>query len=136
MTLAVAHGFGARLQRESEHLLDVVPSLLRGHAPEPSLVHGDLWSGNAATLPTGEPVVFDPAIYVGDREVDVAMTELFGGFRAGFLAAYRERMPLDAGYPGRRDAYNLYHLLNHLNLFGTSYLDQVERTLARLVARC
>ena len=100
------------------------------------MVHGDLWSGNAATLPTGEAVVFDPAVYVGDREVDAAMTELFGGFGDGFLAAYRERRPLDAGYPVRRDAYNLYHLLNHLNLFGAGYLDRVERTLARLVAIC
>jgi protein-ribulosamine 3-kinase len=132
LTLAVANGFGARVQREGERLLAALPSLLRGHPPEPSLVHGDLWSGNAATLATGEPLVFDPAVYIGDREVDVAMTGLFGGFGAGFLAAYRELMPLDAGYPWRRDAYNLYHLLNHLNLFGASYLAHVERTLARL----
>jgi fructosamine-3-kinase len=93
-----------------------------------------LWSGNAAVLANGEPVVFDPAVYAGDREADVAMTELFGGFDADFYAAYNEAWRLDAGYPVRRRLYNLYHLLNHLNLFGASYLAQVEQTIGALLA--
>ncbi|MCC7219622.1 MAG: fructosamine kinase family protein, partial [Candidatus Contendobacter sp.] len=82
----------------------------------------------------GEPVVFDPAVYYGDREADLAMTELFGGFPEGFYAAYREAWPLDAGYLQRRSLYNLYHVLNHLNLFGGGYLAQAERLIAQLLA--
>jgi fructosamine-3-kinase len=134
LALACANGFGGALQRDGERLLASVPSLLWGHAPAPSLVHGDLWSGNAATLVGGDPVVFDPAVYVGDREVDLAMTELFGGFGPEFLRAYDERWPLAPGYALRRDLYNLYHLLNHLNLFGASYLARTRRTLAGLLA--
>ena len=134
LALARANGFGGALQRDGERLLASVPSLLRGHAPAPSLVHGDLWSGNAASLADGAAVVFDPAVYVGDREVDLAMTELFGGFGPQFLRAYAGRWPLDSGYPLRRDLYNLYHLLNHLNLFGASYLAPAERKIASLLA--
>jgi protein-ribulosamine 3-kinase len=109
-------------------------SLLRGHAPQPSLVHGDLWSGNAG-FTAGGPVLFDPAVYFGDREVDVAMTELFGGFPDEFYAAYNEAFPLPAGYEARKRLYNLYHLLNHLNLFGEGYLAQVEEALRLLLER-
>jgi protein-ribulosamine 3-kinase len=133
LALAAANGFGG-LQRDGECLLAMLPRLL-DHRPEPSLVHGDLWSGNAATLRDGAPVVFDPAVYVGDREVDIAMTELFGGFGADFRSAYQGAWPLGAGYRVRRDVYNLYHVLNHLNLFGAGYLGRVETTLAALVAR-
>jgi protein-ribulosamine 3-kinase len=110
-----------------------VPSLklLDGHKPQPSLLHGDLWSGNAGFTANG-PVVFDPAVYYGDREADLAMTELFGGFPREFYRAYEEAFPLDAGYAGRKPLYNLYHLLNHLNLFGRGYLAQVEETLGLL----
>ena len=131
---AARNGCGTDLQRDGERLLDRLPSLWRGHAPRPSLLHGDLWSGNAATLATGEPVIFDPAVYVGDREADVAMTELFGGFGADFYAAYRDAWRLDADYKVRRDVYNLYHILNHFNLFGGSYLAQAEERVARLLA--
>jgi protein-ribulosamine 3-kinase len=106
--------------------------LLAGHRPEPSLLHGDLWSGNAGFTPQG-PVVFDPAVYYGDREADLAMTELFGGFPAEFYAAYGEVYPLDAGYAKRKHLYNLYHLLNHLNLFGRGYLEQVNAALSLLL---
>ena len=132
--LARGNGFGGALQRDGERLLAALPALLRAHAPAPSLLHGDLWSGNAATLANGEPVVFDPAVYVGDREADLAMTELFGGFGRDFRPAYEEAWPLDAGYPLRRDLYNLYHLLNHLNLFGASYLGRAEQITQRLAA--
>ena len=91
----------------------------------------------AATLQrsaAGEPVIFDPAVYCGDREADIAMTELFGGFPATFYAAYRASWPLDHGYEVRRDLYNLYHVLNHLNLFGGGYLRQAQGMIAGLLA--
>ncbi len=108
-----------------------VKTLLEGHNPEPSLLHGDLWSGNAGFTAEG-PVIFDPAVYYGDREADLAMTELFGGFPDEFYAAYEEAYPLAAGYQTRKHLYNLYHLLNHLNLFGGGYLGQVKSTLRLL----
>ena len=109
--------------------------LLAGRQPQPSLLHGDLWSGNAGFTKEG-PVVFDPAVYYGDREADLAMTELFGGFPREFYEAYEETHPLDAGYPRRKHLYNLYHLLNHLNLFGAGYLGQVQETLGLLRRSC
>ena len=108
-----------------------VDEILRTHSPQPSLLHGDLWSGNAGFTPQG-PVVFDPAVYYGDREADLAMTELFGGFPREFYAAYEEAHPLQRGYELRKHFYNLYHLLNHLNLFGSGYLVQVRETLGLL----
>jgi len=131
---AARQGYRGALQRDGERLLARVESLLDGHAPAPSLLHGDLWGGNAGALPDGTPVIFDPAVYAGDREADLAMTELFGGFPASFHAAYRSAWPLADGYALRRDLYNLYHLLNHLNLFGTSYLDRCQRVLSRLLS--
>ena len=92
---------------------------------KPSLIHGDLWSGNAMCGPEGKAVLIDPAAYVGHAEADLAMTELFGGFPPAFYDAYREVTPLEPGYENRRDLYNLYHLLNHLNMFGSSYLGAV-----------
>ena len=82
----------------------------------------------------GEPVIFDPACYFGDRETDLAMTELFGGFTSSFYDAYHAAAPLDAGYPARRDLYQLYHVLNHLNLFGGGYLRRAEELLQRVQA--
>jgi protein-ribulosamine 3-kinase len=108
--------------------------LLEDHETQPSLLHGDLWSGNAGFTPGG-PVVFDPAVYYGDREADVAMTELFGGFPQAFYDAYGEVFPLHEGYGRRKHLYNLYHLLNHLNLFGGGYLAQVKATLGLLLRR-
>jgi protein-ribulosamine 3-kinase len=133
LMLAAQKGFGGNLQRDGERLLAALASILENRDPEPSLLHGDLWSGNAAMLASGEAVIFDPAAYVGDREADLAMTTLFGGFDADFYEAYCDAWPLAAGYELRRDAYNLYHVLNHLNLFGSGYLMQAERMLARLV---
>jgi protein-ribulosamine 3-kinase len=108
-----------------------IDELLKGHSPAPSLLHGDLWTGNAGFTAEG-PVVFDPAVYYGDRETDVAMTELFGGFPREFYEAYDDVLPLDPGYEERKHLYNLYHLLNHLNLFGGGYLEQVKTTLGLL----
>lgn len=117
-----------------QRLLEAIPQLLSGHTPQPSLVHGDLWSGNAAVTVAGEPVIFDPATYYGDREVDLAMTELFGRFPAEFYQAYEAAWPLDAGYQQRQVLYNLYHILNHFNLFGGSYDAQANRMIERLLS--
>jgi len=116
------------LARENGFAIQVSVDLLKNHKPAPSLLHGDLWSGNAGFIDEG-PVIFDPAVYYGDREADLAMTELFGGFPPEFYSSYRQIYPLDAGYEQRKHFYNLYHLLNHLNLFGAGYLAQVQRTL-------
>jgi fructosamine-3-kinase len=121
-------------KRNGFSLPDVPLQVLQGHAPQPSLLHGDLWSGNVSFMPIG-PVVFDPAAYYGDREADLAMTELFGGFPREFYEAYNQAFPLAAGYEQRKHLYNLYHLLNHLNLFGRSYLGRVEETLGLLLRR-
>jgi protein-ribulosamine 3-kinase len=107
-------------------------NLLKTHRPQPSLLHGDLWSGNAGFTADG-PVIYDPAVYYGDRETDLAMTELFGGFPREFYRAYNEAFLLEPGYEKRKHLYNLYHLLNHLNIFGGGYLAQVNATL-RLLA--
>ncbi|MFA5083044.1 MAG: fructosamine kinase family protein, partial [Hydrogenophilaceae bacterium] len=109
--------------------------LFPGYRPVPSLLHGDLWGGNYGYA-SGEPVLFDPAVYYGDREADLAMTELFGGFPASFYDAYREAWPLDDGYATRKTLYNLYHVLNHFNLFGGGYAGQAERMVGRLLAEC
>lgn len=110
-----------------------LPEFFVSYRPQPSLLHGDLWSGNYAADRSGQPVVFDPASYYGDREADLAMTELFGGFPPRFYAAYRDAFPLDPGYETRRYLYNLYHILNHLHLFGDGYLPQAERLTGRLL---
>lgn len=133
LRLAARNGYRGRLQDQGQRLLEGLPALL-GHAPAPSLLHGDLWGGNLGYDPTGQPVIYDPAVYHGDREADLAMTELFGGFPASFYDAYREAWPLDPGYAARRVLYNLYHVLNHLNLFGGGYLGQAQGMLERLLA--
>ncbi len=101
---------------------------------QPSLLHGDLWGGNYMVGADGHAVLIDPAVYYGHREADLAMTELFGGLSPQFYAAYNEAWPLDKGYRDRVDLYNLYHLLNHLNMFGSSYLGSV-RSIAQRYAR-
>ena len=132
---AARNGYGGRLQSLGEQLLDRFAVLI-DHAPPPSLLHGDLWGGNLSFTRSGEPVVYDPAVYYGDREADVAMTELFGGFSADFYAAYRDAWPLDSGYRVRKTLYNLYHVLNHLNLFGGGYGGQAQGMMERLLAEC
>jgi fructosamine-3-kinase len=117
---------------QQDRLLTLVPRLLE-HQPQPSLVHGDLWGGNAAITKLGEPVILDPATYVGDREVDIAMTELFGGFPAAFYRGYNQVWPLDDGYSQRKTLYNLYHILNHFNLFGGGYSSQANRMIEQIL---
>ena len=116
-----------------DRLIEAIPELLAGHKPQPSLVHGDLWGGNASITPDGEPVIYDPATYWGDREVDIAMTELFGSFSAAFYEGYNEAWALDDGYEKRKVLYNLYHVLNHFNLFGGGYGSQANSTIQRLL---
>lgn len=117
----------------AEKLLDGIGKFFEKHHPEASLLHGDLWGENSGFLKTGEPVLYDPACYYGDRETDLAFTEMFGGFGASFYAGYAEVWALDPGYASRRDLYNLYHVLNHYNLFRGSYGGQAQRMVQDLV---
>lgn len=135
LDMAKAGGFGVGLQDIGERLLDCMDQLMDGHQPVASLLHGDLWAGNKAFTRQGQAVIFDPASYHGDRETDIAMTELFGGFEPDFYAAYQDRYPLPDGYSLRRNLYNLYHMLNHLNLFGSGYLSRCINMINSLMAQ-
>jgi fructosamine-3-kinase len=132
--LAAKNGFTGSLQLKGERLLADLDIFFSDYSPASSLLHGDLWGGNCAFDETGQPVIFDPAVYYGDREADIAMTELFGGFGADFYSAYNEAWPLDEGYKVRKQLYNLYHILNHANLFGGTYASQAESMIDRLLA--
>lgn len=134
LRLAADRGAGPRLLELGERLMEALPAFFTDYRPAASLLHGDLWSGNWSYDAAGEPVIYDPAVYFGDREADVAMTELFGGPGEAFYAAYRASWPLDPGYATRKHLYNLYHILNHYNLFGGGYAGQAERMMERLLA--
>ena len=113
----------------SQNVIEKIRSYLSTHNPTPALVHGDLWSGNASFTAEGKPVIFDPACYYGDREVDLAMTELFGGYPSAFYQGYQQEHPLDEGYERRKTIYNLYHIINHFNLFGGGYEYQAQNMI-------
>lgn len=117
-------------RRRLERLIERLPDLLGSGEQRPSLIHGDLWNGNVIPGPDGLALI-DPAVSYSDREAEIAYTELFGGFVPRFYVAYNQAWPLNPGYTDRRDLYNLYHLLNHLNLFGESYGFQVDAVLRR-----
>jgi protein-ribulosamine 3-kinase len=134
LELAARNGHGARLERGGARLLERLGGLFAGYRPAASLLHGDLWGGNWGADRHGEPVIFDPAVYYGDREADLAMTRLFGGYGPHFYAAYEAAWALDAGAANRVRLYNLYHILNHLNLFGGGYLRQALDTVEGLNA--
>jgi len=134
LVLAADRGAPAGLAEAGERLLEALPAFFADYDPHPALLHGDLWGGNAAALGDGTPVLFDPAVYRGDREADLAMTELFGGFPPAFYEAYDATLPRDPGYATRRELYNLYHLLNHHNLFGGGYGRQALASCERLLA--
>lgn len=134
LQLASANGFIGKLQRRGEILAERVGRFFDNYRPRPALLHGDLWGGNAAADRQGEPFIYDPACYYGDREADIAMTELFGGFDSAFYQAYQSSYPLDPGYQIRKTLYNLYHIINHLNLFGGGYLHQAETMIEHLLA--
>ena len=132
--LAKQKGCAESLLLKGEKLLSHLDAFFVDYKPAPSLLHGDLWSGNYAYLKSGEPVIFDPAVYYGDREADIAMTELFGGFTTEFYSAYNKAWPLDQGYQQRKTLYNLYHILNHYHLFGGGYAMQAENMTDQLLA--
>ena len=132
LELAAGNGFSGPLQEQGARVMDRLPEWFEGYVPAASLLHGDLWGGNWASL-DGEPVIFDPAVYYGDRETDLAMTRLFGGFGAAFYEAYEANAPLAPGHHARCDLYQLYHVLNHLNLFGGGYLGRAQELMRKLL---
>ncbi|MDH5612061.1 MAG: fructosamine kinase family protein [Gammaproteobacteria bacterium] len=136
LELAARNGYGGELQTLGERLLADFPVLFKNYQPKASMLHGDLWIGNYGALADGTPVIFDPAFYYGDREAELAMTTLFGSFSRDFYVAYNEVWPLDDGYPVRRTFYNIYHIINHTNLFGGGYHGQaigmIEQVLAEI----
>jgi protein-ribulosamine 3-kinase len=134
LELAAQNGLGGSVLQSGKQLHEKLPVFFASYKPLPSLLHGDLWGGNHAALRDGTPVIFDPAVYYGDREADIAMTEMFGGFGPEFYAAYNESWPLDAGYRVRKNLYNLYHVLNHFNLFGGGYGGQAKRMIDMLLS--
>ena len=135
LELAATSGAPRSLIEAGSLLLESLEYFFQDYSPRPSLLHGDLWGGNWAVDEAGAPVIFDPAVYYGDRETDIAMTELFGGFDKAFYRAYRRAWPLHPGYESRRDLYQLYHILNHFNLFGGGYAGQAQHLIDRLLAQ-
>jgi len=134
LELATRNGFGRGITNGAT-LCANLHVFFSNYEPRPALLHGDLWSGNYAYSNEGEPIIYDPAVYFGDRESDLAMTELFGGFSPDFYASYQEHYPLDEGYRVRKTLYKLYHILNHLNLFGSGYLAQSKNMIDSLLAQ-
>jgi fructosamine-3-kinase len=134
LELALRGGASAAIIERGKLLCELMPGLFASYQPVPSLLHGDFWSGNWGSDEDGLPVMFDPAVYYGDREADIAMTRLFGGFGHAFYTAYQSTWPLDAGANSRVALYNLYHVLNHHNLFGGGYLLQAEGMIDGLLA--
>jgi protein-ribulosamine 3-kinase len=134
LDLAARANADAMVLERGYRLCEVLPAFFSGYQPAPSLLHGDLWGGNWSCDEEGMPVVFDPAVYYGDREADIAMTRLFGGFGPAFYTAYQSTWPLDPGAQTRVALYNLYHVLNHHNLFGGGYLGQAALMIEGLLA--
>ena len=134
LELAFQNGFAMEAAGPAEQLLSRLADLFPSYSPTPALLHGDLWGGNFGADSAGSPVLFDPAVYFGDREADIAMTELFGGFGRPFYDAYNGAWPLDPGYTVRKTLYNLYHVLNHFNLFGGGYGAQARAMIHQLLA--
>jgi len=134
LDLARGRDASSQLIDKGQRLLNLLPRFFDSYQPAPSLLHGDLWGGNWSADATGAPVIFDPAVYYGDREADLAMTELFGGFDERFYQSYRGSWDIDPGYSKRKMLYNLYHVLNHFNLFGGSYGHQAQMMIEKLIA--
>ena len=135
LSLAKSNGYGNELFDSGMRLNQRIGCFFHNYSPLPSLLHGDLWSGNQGADSAGNPVIYDPACYYGDHETDLSMMELFGSPGQKFFEAYAEVFPIDAGYNQRRELYNLYHILNHANLFGGSYVLQAQRMIASLLSQ-
>lgn len=139
LELAQINGANRALYDLGVDLIDQLPYWFQSYTPVASLLHGDLWGGNSAFAKSEKgrvrAVVFDPASYYGDRETDIAMTVLFGGYSADFYRGYHAAFPLDSGYKSRQPLYNLYHLLNHFNLFGGHYQHQSFNTISQLLSQ-
>ncbi len=133
LNLAKNNGYSGKLQQLGERLMSDLSIFFNNTSPSASLLHGDLWSGNVSFDANGQPVIYNPAVYYGDREADIAMTELFGMLPNAFYTAYQDDYPLDSGYNTRKVLYNLYHILNHLNLFGGGYRHQAEQMMNELL---
>ncbi len=134
MEMAVRLGLLNRQRRtQLEKLMENLNKWLAGVDHQPALLHGDLWGGNVIAADGGQPVLIDPAVYYGDREAELAFTRLFGGFHHEFYQAYQSVAALEPGFEDRFQIYNLYHLLNHLNLFGEGYGSQIDDILRRFV---
>ena len=134
LKLADEQGYGGELQTLGNRLLEKMPVLFEGRTVLASMLHGDLWGGNVAGLRDGTPVIFDPAFYYGDREADIAMTYVFGGFTRTFYDAYNSVYPLDSGFALRKTFYNIYHIVNHLNMFGGGYHGQAIHMMEQVLA--
>jgi len=136
LQLAKQNGAGDLLLAAGNKLLNSFGVLFKNYQPKSSLLHGDLWAGNSLFLENGEALFFDPACYYGDRETDLAMSELFGGFSTSFYQGYEQTFPISSGYPQRKSLYHSYHLLNHFNLFAGNYeqqsLKQIQQCLRNL----
>ena len=133
LELAMSHGYHGEVITVCEDLIERC-DVLFDHNPKPALLHGDLWSGNLSFDSNGQPVIYDPAVYFGDAEADLAMTELFGGFGHAFYQAYNQVTRIDSGYQTRKKLYNLYHILNHMNLFGGGYQQQSIQMARQLIS--
>lgn len=121
----IEKGERVKLESSLSKIIELMP------VEPPALIHGDLWSGNQITNAQGEPCLIDPAVYYGHREMDIAFSHLFGGFESEFYQSYQEAFPMEPGFSQRIDLYNLYPLLVHLNLFGRSYISQINSTTSR-----
>ena len=135
LELALRRGLDNKLVKVVETIIDHVEIIFDNYAPASSLLHGDLWAGNAAMTADGEPVIYDPACYYGDRETDIAMTELFGSYPLEFYQSYNRLLPMADGYQIRKHVYNLYHLMNHYNLFGPSYESRLMTESQQIIAQ-
>jgi len=131
LNLAASNGFDGELQTLGKQLLENLDAFFVEYEPAPSLLHGDLWGGNWGAT-NGQPIIFDPAVHYGDRECDIAMTKLFGGYGRTFYEAYQSAWPLADGHEARLKLYQLYHVLNHVNLFGVSYLARAIQLMRSL----
>ncbi len=134
LKLAQKNGYSNTAYDNGLKLSEELSAFFTDYQPKPSLLHGDLWSGNCGSDLQSNPVIYDPAVYFGDRETDIAMTELFGGFSTDFYDAYNTHYPLDSGYKVRKKLYNLYHILNHFNLFGGGYTSQADNMTKQLLS--